>query len=178
MKWFKHHSDAHNNLKFQRLFNDFGSEGYGLFWICVELVAREGTNYRISAKKDWISYLQKFSGIEKERVKKILVLFGELNLVDKKALNKGDLYLPKLRERVDEYTEKVGRKSRQGRDNVPLEQNRTDKNKTEESNVGKKPFFNGLPLYKIWGKWKVRKGQNDFSEFSNDPADWKKVVYK
>ena len=44
--------------------------------------------------------------------------------------------------------------------------------------VGKKPYFNGFPLYEVGGVWKVRRGHNDFAEFSNDPVDWKEVVYK
>ena len=40
------------------------------------------------------------------------------------------------------------------------------------------PFFNGEPLYKVKGVWKIRRGVNDFAEFSNDPADWKKVEYR
>lgn len=172
MKWFKHHTDAHNNLKFQRVFSEYGSEGYGLFWICVELVAREGVNYRISAKKEWISYLQKFSEIEKEKLKKILGLFSDLNLVDKKALNKGDLYLPKLQERVDEYTDKVQRKSRQGRDNVPLEQNRTDKIRKEEMSSGKKPFFNGEAMRHSKGRWwVVPKDGGQWLEFAGELKD-------
>ena len=142
MKWFKHHTDAHNNLKFQKIFNEFGSEGYGLFWVCVELVGREGENFRISTKKDWISYLVKNSTIPQDKLKKILTAFGEIGLVDKKALNKGELYLPKLQERVDEYTDKVGRKSRQDRESVGKEEKRTEQIRKEEMLISQLKSWN------------------------------------
>ena len=166
MKWFKHHTDAHNNLKFQKIFKDFGSEGYGLFWICVELVGREGNNFRVSAEKEWFSYLEKNSGIERKKIKTILQAFADTNLVDKKALNKGELYLPKLQERVDEYTDKVGRKSRQSPDIVGKEEKRTDK-KRRDTSFSKKMFYKGLEVRKAQGKlWVLPPDGGKWLEFA------------
>ena len=175
MKWFKHHTGAHNNLKFQKVFKDFGSEGYGLFWICVELVGREGNNFRISAEKEWISYLEKNSGIEEKKVKSILVEFGEVNLIDKKALNKGELYLPKLQERVDEYTDKVQRLSRQSPDNVGKEEKRTDKKRRDVSS-SKKMYYDGLEVRKAQNKlWVIPKDGGEWLEFAGNEKD---IIYK
>ena len=39
MKWFKHDSDASQDNKLQNVLLDYGLEGYGLYWHCLELIA-------------------------------------------------------------------------------------------------------------------------------------------
>ena len=39
MKWFKHYTDASNNDAINRLEQEFGYEGYGVYWKIVELCA-------------------------------------------------------------------------------------------------------------------------------------------
>ena len=126
MKWFKHESDAHMNLKLQAVIDRFGLVAYGYYWVLVEMVANQGTNYCIKKDKEWSAHLKKFINIEVTTQKKYLLYFGEKGLIDKASLIKGDLYIPKLEERSDEYTQKVKRKSGQTPDNVGLEENRRD----------------------------------------------------
>jgi len=40
MKWFKHDTDASIDAKLQELLLDYGATGYGLYWYCVELIAK------------------------------------------------------------------------------------------------------------------------------------------
>ena len=133
MKWFKHQSDAYSNLKMQQMMCELGTEGYGHFWICIELVAQQGKNCRIDAKKCWKKSLLFITRTDEEKMERILTIFAEVELIDKKALNKGDLYIPKLRDYSDDYTNKVRRVSRQSTDSVLLEENRIDKNRKEEN---------------------------------------------
>lgn len=51
-------------------------------------------------------------------------------------------------------------------------------NNTNTSVSSKKPYYEGYLLVEVNGQWKVRRGHNDFAEFSNAPEDWKKVEYK
>ncbi len=51
MKWFKHHSNSHRNLKYQGLIEKFGWDGYGKWWTCVELIAEQGEKYHLKPKK-------------------------------------------------------------------------------------------------------------------------------
>ena len=44
MKWFKHYSDAHKNLKLRALINAYDWKGYGVWWIVCEIVSKEGTH--------------------------------------------------------------------------------------------------------------------------------------
>lgn len=38
MKWFKHDADANSDAKLQNVLLDYGLEGYGLYWYCIELI--------------------------------------------------------------------------------------------------------------------------------------------
>lgn len=39
MMWFKHDTDANQDAKLQNVLLDYGLEGYGLYWYCIELIA-------------------------------------------------------------------------------------------------------------------------------------------
>lgn len=138
MKWFKHEADAHTNMKLQALIDQLGIAGYGYYWACVELVASQGGDeFKIVKEKHWEDHLKKMLNIEPKDQKKYLIVLARHNLIDLKSLKLGNLYIPKLEERCDEYTEKkkrndkIGRVSRHNRDNVGVEQNRTEQNRKE-----------------------------------------------
>lgn len=133
MKWFKHQSDSYSNLKHQQIIAEYGLIGYGFYWVCLELVAQQGTNCRIKGDKNWKMVLQYLTRQKHEEMEKILASFATIGLIDKKGLENGDLYIPKMAEHSDEYTKRVRRVSEQGTDNVPLEENRIDKNRIEQS---------------------------------------------
>lgn len=39
MQWFKHDANANMDAKLQEVLLDYGLEGYGLYWYCIELIA-------------------------------------------------------------------------------------------------------------------------------------------
>lgn len=39
MQWIKHDTDANQDAKLQNVLLDYGLEGYGLYWYCLELIA-------------------------------------------------------------------------------------------------------------------------------------------
>ena len=41
MKWYKHDSNAHMDAKLQDVLLDYGLEGYGLYWYCLELITNK-----------------------------------------------------------------------------------------------------------------------------------------
>jgi len=127
MKWFQHYSDSYTNLKLQELIHDTGMEGYGLFWICCELVAQQGENYSINNGKNWKKMLSTISTLDSKKVEQILEVMGLINLIDRKRLNKGVLFIPKMEEYSDDYTKRHQRVSEQTTDNVPLDKIRPDK---------------------------------------------------
>ena len=38
MYWYKHDSNANMDAKLQEVLLDYGLEGYGLYWYCLELI--------------------------------------------------------------------------------------------------------------------------------------------
>lgn len=135
MKWFRHETDAHQNLKLQSVIEKFGLVGIGYYWCCVELVGKEGEKFKIPQKKDWKTYFKKFLNIEISKQDEFLEYFAKIDLIDKKSLNKGDLHIPKLEDRQDDYTKKVRRISGQDTDNIPLQDNTKQDNTKQDKKV-------------------------------------------
>ena len=48
MKWFKHDTDASIDAKLQEILLDYGAAGYGLYWYCIELIAKDVTPKNIT----------------------------------------------------------------------------------------------------------------------------------
>ena len=48
MKWFKHETDANMDAKLQEVLLDYGLEGYGLYWYCIELIAQRVNNNNLT----------------------------------------------------------------------------------------------------------------------------------
>lgn len=133
MKWFKHETTAHTNLKLQTVIDRHGAEAYGYYWACIEIVGLEGTNFRLSPQKNWKNHLKKILGIDLSTQDTYLSTFGEINLIDKKALKTGSLFIPKLDERCDEYSKKLLRVSGHYPDNVRLEETRREEKRLEQN---------------------------------------------
>ena len=136
MKWLKHDSDAHDNLKFQELLSQYKMMGYGVWWICCELVAQNIDGKRpifsISKKKNWLKKLKMVSGISLPTLERILQVLAESDLISKKALKIGTLSIPQMKDRSDEYTDKVARDKRHSREGVGIKSPLTEQKRTEQ----------------------------------------------
>ena len=137
MKWFQHYSDSYTNLKLQELISEFGIEGYGVFWICCELVAQQGINYKIDNGKNWKKALAYIVKLPLAKIDDILTKMGEINLIDKDAYIKNSLFIPKMAEYSDDYSRRVRRVSEHTPNNVRQDKIRLDKNIHTDS--AKKP---------------------------------------
>lgn len=144
MKWLKHHTDSHASLKVRKLLRNYGLEGYGFYWICNELVAFEGKNYKINKDKDWETTLAELSNFKPEKSKEILEFLAEEKFIDKKSLNRGHLHIPKMKDYADDYTKKALKMSGQTTDNVPLKEKKEEEIKRNKKKTDKKrdiPFL-------------------------------------
>ena len=168
MKWFKHLTESHTNLKLKPLIRKHGLEGYAIYFLLLEFVGKHGSNYKISTEKEWKCEFLELFKINKELFDKVLETLASLNLISKNGLIKGNLCIPKMSEYADEYTDKIGRKSRQSRDNVFLDKIRLDKNRIEytykdifnfwnEQNIIKHRFLTGKM------KTKIRSAMKEYS---------------
>lgn len=132
MKWFQHQCDSYADLDLQELIEEFGISAYGFFWFLCELVGHQGRNYRVSFGKNWKKTAQRWSRLEQKRMEDILTKMAKLTLIDKKALNVGTLYIPKMRKYSDDYEKrKVRRESEQDTNTITLDKIRIDKNRID-----------------------------------------------
>ena len=105
MKWFKHHTDASRSEKLMVLIDKFGVEGYGRYWLLVELLAEKfdgkDANFRIhnnTIKRGLFIYHGKM-------VQRLLECIDDVGLM---SLSCSDdiwsIYCPKLLEIKDNHT--------------------------------------------------------------------------
>lgn len=121
MKWFQHFSDSHTNGKHRQLIKKYGMEGYGLFWLCDELVGKEGHNLALKEKDDWKGMLEDISHLKKDLILEMVQFMAEMNLISKKSLSKGILAIPKLAKYSDDYSRRrIRTPSEQSPNNVRL----------------------------------------------------------
>lgn len=144
MKWLKHHTDSHASLKVRKLLRNYGVEGYGFYWICNELVAFEGKNYKINKDKDWETTLAELTKFEPKKSREILEFLAEEKFIDKKSLSRGHLHIPKMEDYADDYTKKALKMSGQTPDNVPLKEKKREEIRREEKKPGKYSSYDFL----------------------------------
>jgi hypothetical protein len=113
MKWVQHLTTANTDLKLIRVINKFGLEGYGLYWLCVEIAGNSGETAKIKEDMGWKDALISMSKLEPSKLSSMLKFFGDIDLIDSTHLEKGDLYMPKLLRYGDDYTKRVRRVSEQ-----------------------------------------------------------------
>jgi len=147
MKWFQHRSDTYNNLKVRQLIRTYGMAGYGVFWVCCELVAQQGIDYKVTKDKKWKMFLEDIVGIGDvesdvkddvgqnltfvKSLDDILLLMADCGLIDKEEYLKGVLFIPKMGDYSDDYTKRNRRLSEQPLENIPLDKIRTDKKRVD-----------------------------------------------
>lgn len=136
MKWFKHYSDSHQNLKLESVINEFGMSGYGFWWVCDELVANQGEDYQLKKEKNWKRSLFHRAHVSDEEGEKMLEFFAKAQLIDAAALAKGNLSITKLSEYGDEYSSRkkpVPINTRETPASIVLEEIRIEENRQEEN---------------------------------------------
>lgn len=105
MRWFKHTVKMHEDIKVQTLIKKCGLEGYGLWNLCLELVGEEGKKGRIGGELEWRNKLLEMAGwSDSGKLTNMLNTLAEIRLINPKALKYGNLYIPNIVERADDYT--------------------------------------------------------------------------
>lgn len=104
MKWFKHDSNASRDKKLQNVIIDYGMEGYGLYWYCVELVAEGvGSNNLTFELEHDARIISRATGVSEQRVNEIMRYFVDQKLFEN---NENTITCLKLAKRLDETTSK------------------------------------------------------------------------
>ena len=110
MKWFQHDSNSSMDSKLQEILLDYGLEGYGLYWYCLELVAMnvDGNSLTFELEHD-ARIIARNTGSTVQKVETMMKRFIELGLFDR---SEGIITCLKLAKRCDEYTSKLIRNKR------------------------------------------------------------------
>jgi len=130
MRWFKHLSNASDDPTIAMLMDEFGAEGYGVYWIILEKIARNlnenDQTFVTFSLKNWSN----FTRTSPKRFQKIINFLADAeNFSSKNPLFFLDFFqknnqtyitinCPKLLKYRDEYTKKKNRKSGQTTDKL------------------------------------------------------------
>jgi len=106
MKWYKHDSTANIDDKLQEVLLDYGFEGYGLYWYCLEMIAFgvDAENMTFELKHD-ARIIAKNGGCSVKKVEEIMTKFITLGLFENNS--DGRITCLKLAKRADDYTSKL-----------------------------------------------------------------------
>ena len=143
MKWFKHDSDSSNDAKLKKLRLKYGAQGYGIYWYCLELIARnvEKHNLTFELEHDAELIADDFK-LSSDLVQHIMTYMVELGLFEE---SNGMITCLKMASRTDEYTQKLLQSIKKYPDNIttPSAHSLTksaliEENRTEEIILDKK----------------------------------------
>lgn len=133
MKWFKHYTDASNDDGINRLEQEFGYEGYGVYWKIIELCALKWDGkskpiFTLNRKK-----IRLILSLNYVKTELILSLISELKLFNV-VISEFDysFEIPKLLEIKDNHARNLQVAGNKVSTNLPLDKNRTDKNRTDK----------------------------------------------
>ena len=109
MKWFKHDTDANMDAKLQEVMLDYGLEGYGLYWYCIELIAQgvNGDNLTFELEHD-CRIIARNTGSTPQKVEQMMKSFIGLGLLN---ADNGHVFCLKLASRCDDFTAKAVRRN-------------------------------------------------------------------
>lgn len=99
MKWFKHDTDALRDAKIEKLIMRYGIEGYGLYFACVEIVAgnlsNEKVTFELEHDAEILGYKFKIDTLKVEDMMKYMCELGLFEVENTR------IYCYKLATRID-----------------------------------------------------------------------------
>lgn len=162
MKWFKHDASANMDAKLKKVRMKYGMEGYGLYWLCLELIAQNVEKHNLSFALEHDSEVIAFdSGINRALVEEMINYMVELKLFENVG---GIIYCLKMSTKTDEYVGKLLRSSESDSDSLQrlsgespdksrtksrlTEENRTEENRTDSESKAFNQFWSEYPKKK------------------------------
>lgn len=99
MRWVKHDTDANQDNKLQNVLLDYGLEGYGLYWYCIELIAGKVDKDNITFELEHDArIIARNVGSTPQKVEEMMRYFVELGLFEN---CEGTITCLKLAKRLD-----------------------------------------------------------------------------
>lgn len=105
MKWFKHMSDAHMDEKLSEIIDEFGYEGYGRWWVILELIAKQmDKTDKCFVEYSWVKW-QTFLKGKRNKLETFLERLENVSLLNlERSENKLKIICPKLLKLRDNYS--------------------------------------------------------------------------
>ena len=100
MKWFKHDTAANMDGKLQEILLDYGLEGYGLYWYCLELISGKVSKENITFQLEHDArIIARNTGSTTHKVQEMMERFISLGLFENDG---GRVTCLKLAKRIDQ----------------------------------------------------------------------------
>lgn len=177
MQWFKHDSDASQDAKLQNVLLDYGLEGYGLYWYCLELIVGkiDVDNITFELEHD-ARIIARNTGSTEQRVAEMMRYFVTQGLFEcsdlgkvkcmklAKRLDKSMTSNPKMRELIDKVRHKNHDDGMMNHDEVMQDKIRIDKKRIKsivdsgESPVEQKDFLQD-EFDRFWRNYPLKKAK-------------------
>lgn len=169
MDWFRHDSNANLDDKLQEVLLDYGLEGYGLYWYCIELIVGKvaSDNITFELKHD-ARVIARNTGSTTQKVEEMMKRFVDVGLFENqdgaitclkvaKRLMTSATSNPQMRNLIQNIKENQGIEtpSRHRHDAVMLDKNRIDKIREEK----KTKYTPQIPLELLADYLKLRKAK-------------------
>lgn len=165
--------DAQENLDMRKMVDEWGWEWYGRYWaICGKvgmLVTEKQQTFALQTNNGCpfpVRLLANDLGTNVERLKEFCAYLSDNRLIDKKAWSeKGLIYMPKLKERADEYTKKLLTKSRHSPEQEVEEEVEQKEKKKEPKSVSAAPpvvipsELNNPEFIEAWNEFKAMRAE-------------------
>jgi hypothetical protein len=150
MKWIKHDADANQDAKLQNVLLDYGLEGYGLYWYCIELIAGKVDKDNITFELEHDArIIARNVGSTPEKVEQMMKYFVKTGLFESsdgvitclkmaRRLDQSMTSNKQMREIIDNFKRHDAvmiESERPMQDKIRLDQTRVDKDKSIEQNA-------------------------------------------
>ena len=160
MKWFKHDSDANMDARLQEVLLDYGLEGYGLYWYCLELITNKVDASNITFELEHDSrVIARNTGSSVQKVQEMMTKFIDLGLFESsdgivtclklaKRLDKSMTNSPKMREFLDNVRERHDTVSK-SQPRIDKKENRKEEEKNNSASLSWPEFMTKTEISEI-----------------------------
>lgn len=167
MKWFKHQSQSHTDEKLADLLSDCGLEGYGFWWLLMEVVAEQCTDdkcYATYSLPHWSRLLYSHHN----RVSKYLGKLEVIGIVTVEYIkSKIRVTIPNLLKYRDEYSRKSGQRP----DNVPPKKEKEKEKEIQKEKIEEPKSKPIAETVKKTVQPSIKKSDSEWlEEIKNNPA--------
>lgn len=141
MKWFKHLTESHDDEKLALLQAEFGLEGYGFYWLTLEIIAKQMAP---GSEKTFVEYpitiWRKFYGFSPKKLRKFAGFCSEFEIFSVKFSEKTlRIDCPNLLKYRDEWSRKKPKNSGVTTEQLLCKDKDTDKEKEYTGNSAEQP---------------------------------------